>query len=82
MIKRGKTPQHQCSFCGRGEDDVMILVSGMEGQICEVCTEKAQEIIDQELRKAGVDPISGTKSNACFREKQSLQRPVEGIAAT
>ena len=56
MIKTGKTPQHQCSFCGRGEDDVMILVSGMDGQICEVCNEKAQEIIDQELRKAGVEP--------------------------
>lgn len=34
----------------------MILVSGMDGQICEACTEKAQEIIDQELRKAGVSP--------------------------
>lgn len=34
----------------------MILVSGMDGQICEVCVEKAQEIIDQELRKAGVQP--------------------------
>jgi ATP-dependent Clp protease ATP-binding subunit ClpX len=61
MIKRGKTPQHQCSFCGRGEDDVMILVSGMDGQICEVCTEKAQEIIDQELRKAGVEPQRAEK---------------------
>ena len=69
MIKRGKAPQHKCSFCGRGEDDVMILVSGMDGQICEVCTEKSQEIIDQELRKAGVDPRRGeapvaAKSNA------------------
>jgi ATP-dependent Clp protease ATP-binding subunit ClpX len=31
----------------------MILVSGMDGQICELCVDKAQEIIDQELRKAG-----------------------------
>ena len=56
MIKRGKPTQHRCSFCGRGEEEVMILVSGMDGQICEVCVEKAQEIIDQELRKAGVQP--------------------------
>lgn len=57
MLKqRGRTPQHRCSFCGRGEEDVMILVSGMDGQICEACTEKAQEIIDQEMRKAGVAP--------------------------
>jgi len=54
MIKRGKPTQHRCSFCGRGEEEVMILVSGMEGQICEACVEKAEEIIEQELRKAGV----------------------------
>ena len=54
MIKRGKSTQHRCSFCGRGEEEVMILVSGMDGQICEACVEKAEEIIEQELRKAGV----------------------------
>ncbi len=53
MIKRGKPTQHRCSFCGRGEEEVMILVSGMDGQICEACVEKAEEIIEQELRKAG-----------------------------
>jgi len=58
MIKRGRPTQHRCSFCGRGEEEVMILVSGMDGQICEVCVEKAQEIIDQEMRKAGVQPES------------------------
>ena len=66
MIKRGKPTQHRCSFCGRGEEEVMILVSGMDGQICEVCVEKAQDIIDQELRKAGVagkeEPGSGKSS--------------------
>ncbi len=66
MIKRGRPTQHRCSFCGRGEEEVMILVSGMDGQICEACTEKAQEIIDQELRKAGVqpdpEPAAGGKS--------------------
>lgn len=59
MIKRGRPTQHRCSFCGRGEEEVMILVSGMDGQICEVCVEKAQEIIEQEMRKAGVQPESG-----------------------
>jgi ATP-dependent Clp protease ATP-binding subunit ClpX len=34
----------------------MILVSGMEAQICEVCAEKAQEIINQELRQSGAAP--------------------------
>ncbi|MBL7828261.1 MAG: ATP-dependent Clp protease ATP-binding subunit ClpX [Saprospiraceae bacterium] len=71
MLKKGNPPDHRCSFCGRGEEDVMILVSGMDGQICEVCTDKAQEIIDQELRRAGVEPqrkdaqqAAGSKSSA------------------
>lgn len=50
MAKRG---QHFCSFCGRGERDVMILVSGMEAQICEACTDRAVEIIEQEMDKNG-----------------------------
>jgi ATP-dependent Clp protease ATP-binding subunit ClpX len=52
MTKKG-IPSNRCSFCGRNEEDVMILVSGMEGQICESCTEKAQHMIDDELRRAG-----------------------------
>lgn len=56
MIKRGRVNPHQCSFCGRSKEDVMILISGMEAQICEMCVEKAQEIIDQELRRSGAEP--------------------------
>ncbi|MEQ1744396.1 MAG: ATP-dependent Clp protease ATP-binding subunit ClpX [Saprospiraceae bacterium] len=52
MQKRGKVNPHHCSFCGRSKDDVMILISGMEAQICETCVEKAEEIIEQELNQA------------------------------
>ncbi|MFN0015844.1 MAG: ATP-dependent Clp protease ATP-binding subunit ClpX [Saprospiraceae bacterium] len=52
MQKRGKVNPHHCSFCGRSKDDVMILISGMEAQICETCVEKAEEIIQQELNQA------------------------------
>ena len=77
MIKTGKTPQHQCSFCGRGEDDVMILVSGMDGQICEVCTEKAQEIIDQELRKAGVEPNRASAPGNASKKSSAFSGPLK-----
>ncbi|MCC6462100.1 MAG: ATP-dependent Clp protease ATP-binding subunit ClpX [Saprospiraceae bacterium] len=52
-MKRGRLTPHQCSFCGRNKEDVMILISGMEAQICEMCVEKAQEIIDQEIHRQG-----------------------------
>ena len=40
---------YRCSFCGRGKEEVMILVAGIEGHICENCVEQAQEIILEEL---------------------------------
>jgi endopeptidase Clp ATP-binding regulatory subunit (clpX) len=66
MKQRGKGSTQYCSFCGRTEEDVMILVSGMEAQICEACAEKAQEIIDQELENAGVsrEPKKGKKDKS------------------
>jgi ATP-dependent Clp protease ATP-binding subunit ClpX len=79
MVKRGKSP-HYCSFCGRPEDEVMILVSGMEAQICEACSEKAREIIDQELRKAGVEPDheeSAPKKNPLYSGPLQLIPPRE-----
>lgn len=43
----------------------MILISGMEAQICEACVEKAQEIIDQELaQQSGQETDSPVKSSA------------------
>jgi ATP-dependent Clp protease ATP-binding subunit ClpX len=73
MIKKGRPNQHRCSFCGRGEEEVIILVSGMDGQICEVCTEKAQEIINAELKKAGVDAPDSAAAAKSARYSGPLQ---------
>ena len=39
----------RCSFCGRPRDQVSMLIAGLEGHICELCTEQAHEIIQTEL---------------------------------
>lgn len=41
--------QNQCSFCGRNRDEVGILIAGIDGHICENCTEQAHSIIEAEL---------------------------------
>ncbi len=42
----------KCSFCGRPENEVDILISGISGDICNVCIETAYEIIkEQSLNK-------------------------------
>ncbi|MBK9338173.1 MAG: ATP-dependent Clp protease ATP-binding subunit ClpX [Lewinellaceae bacterium] len=63
MQKRGKVNPQHCSFCGRGKDDVMILISGMEAQICEDCVEKAGEIVEQELSKHEGEGKAAPKSS-------------------
>ncbi len=49
MIRRGKMSQNHCSFCGRSKEEVLILISGMDAQICESCVDKAMEMVDQHL---------------------------------
>lgn len=44
-----KESEPQCSFCGRKKKETQILISGIEGHICENCVNQAQQIIDEEL---------------------------------
>lgn len=37
-------PKKVCSFCGRSEADVKLLISGLSGFICEDCARQAYEI--------------------------------------
>lgn len=45
-----KVKNHKCSFCGRDKNESLILIAGIEGHICEVCVEQANDIIKQELK--------------------------------
>ena len=37
----------ECSFCGRSEKEVKLLISGVNGYICEQCTAQAYEILKE-----------------------------------
>jgi len=37
-------PKNVCSFCGRSEKDVNYLIAGLNGYICDSCTQQAYEI--------------------------------------
>ena len=47
----------RCSFCGRTEDQVALLMTGMTGYICNDCVEQAHEILREEalLPKSNFD---------------------------
>lgn len=68
-----------CSFCGRGRDEVKILIAGQEGHICENCVEHAQDIIVQELglkNESTPTKTVGTGKAGHF-SKSPLKKPVE-----
>lgn len=47
-MKKSKD-NYRCSFCGRDNTEALILIAGIEGHICEVCVEQANDIIQEEL---------------------------------
>jgi ATP-dependent Clp protease ATP-binding subunit ClpX len=38
-----------CSFCGRPEDAVQLLITGETGNICNLCTDQAQQMVAAQL---------------------------------
>ena len=45
MVKSKKC----CSFCGRSEDEVRLLITGINGYICDECAESAHRIVLEAL---------------------------------
>jgi len=61
-----KQTEDVCSFCGRRRGEVKILISGVDGHICENCVVQAEEIIKEEV-----------KSDKSTHGEVSLQKPIE-----
>ena len=56
MVKR----KNRCSFCGRSEDEVALLLTGMNGFICDDCVRQAEQIISENTAgKAHKKPGTG-----------------------
>ena len=46
---------NKCSFCGRSEREVSILIYGLDGYICEDCVEQASRIVKETQAKKSKD---------------------------
>lgn len=55
-------PKKVCSFCGRSEKDVNILITGMNGFICDSCAQQAYQIV----LEAGFGPEGTRKNSGAF----------------
>ena len=63
-------PKKVCSFCGRGESEVGLLITGLSGNICDQCTQQAYEI----LQTSGA--IDSPKNKGGFKLKK-VPKPTE-----
>lgn len=62
---------NKCSFCGRSEREVEMLLTGATGFICNDCVERAHEMIEEILKKN-----KAVNSGLGFT-KEDLPRPQE-----
>ena len=61
-----------CSFCGRGENDVNLLITGLTGYICDDCAMQAYEIV----KSTGILESKQKKQGRKFQPKR-VPKPQE-----
>ncbi len=70
MAKRKDTGALYCSFCGRSEHEVELMLPGMNGCICNDCAERAVELSHEYLDKM-------QKASLTDLDMESLPKPEE-----
>ena len=68
MAKKKPNKNH-CSFCGRPDNDVNLLIAGVTGHICDMCVDQAYGIVKETVKKP-------SKSDPGFT-LSSLPKPME-----
>ena len=64
---------NKCSFCGKPESQVQLLITGLHGYICNECVQRCEEL----LQEVGMDKASASgKSNHKYNLKE-VPKPTE-----
>ena len=70
-----KTKGQRCSFCGRNSSETLMILSGLEGHICDQCTDQAHKITEKELGFSNQSiPL---KNNTPGKTAKKLPKPTE-----
>ncbi len=67
--KKSTKNKRRCSFCGRSEEEVGFLITGMNGCICDMCSEQAHEIVQEAMQH--------DKKSASGLDLKELPKPKE-----
>lgn len=74
-MESSKKKNNRCTFCGRSEKEVELLITGLNGFICETCARQAYEITQEMLKtknKAGNLSLKDSQASG----NQSILRSV------
>ena len=66
-------PKKVCSFCGRSEKDVNLLITGLNGFICDACAQQANQIV----MEAGFGPEGMRRKPAFDVSLSDVPKPTE-----
>ena len=67
-------PRKVCNFCGRGEREVRLLITGVNGFICETCARQAYEI---PLMQGACKEIASNKQQVSTFKLKKVPKPRE-----
>ena len=77
MAKQTKNEDH-CCFCGRSASEVQLLLTGLDGNICNECVEMADNVLKTELGKQTSFQLNGEKTPKPVEIKEFLDQYVIG----
>lgn len=66
-------PKNVCSFCGRSEKDVKLLITGLNGFICENCAQQAYQI----AQSTGALDVDAAKTAGEAFQLKKVPKPKE-----
>ena len=63
--------KNRCSFCGRTEDEVALLLTGLSGFICDECARQAEQIVRENMGSK----VRQKKGNGADLNMDELPKP-------
>ncbi len=63
--------KNRCSFCGRSEDEVAMLLTGLNGFICDECARQAEHIVRENLGSR----VNPKKGNDMALDMKKIPKP-------
>ena len=76
MVKR---KQNCCSFCGRGENEVNMLITGMQGYICDECVAQAYQITQAVFHGQGAEAAEKNLTSNQIAEMAAGSKDLEAV---